>query len=307
MNNIDFTNCQQLMDKAYNGANGSKISILYNNDRYMLKFPPSAARKPTELSYTNSCISEHIGSYIFNSVGVAAQQTLLGTYRINGKEKVVCACKDFSDKDNVFFDFASIKNTIIDSVHNGTGTELEDIIETIEKQSFVEPQYLLNWFWHVFVVDALIGNFDRHNGNWGFLINSELHSSTIAPIFDCGSSLLPQADESTMRRIIANQDEMNARVYNFPTSAIKLNNTKINYYDFLSACQIKEVKTALQEIVPKINLNEIKSFITSIQLISSLQKEFFNSYLEARYNKILLPAYQNCEINTEELDNDLEL
>ena len=24
-------------------------------------------------------------------------------------------------------------------------------------------------FWDIYVVDALIGNFDRHGGNWGFL------------------------------------------------------------------------------------------------------------------------------------------
>lgn len=30
----------------------------------MLKFPPSGNGKPTELSYTNSCVSEHIASSI---------------------------------------------------------------------------------------------------------------------------------------------------------------------------------------------------------------------------------------------------
>ena len=49
-------------------------------------------------------------------------------------------------------------------------TELSDILETIEKQQFVEPGRLLEYFWDVFAIDALLGNFDRHNGNWGFLI-----------------------------------------------------------------------------------------------------------------------------------------
>lgn len=64
MNAIDFTNCKRLPGKAYNGANGKKIAVEYCGKEYMLKFPPSAERKPTELSYTNSCISEHIGSSI---------------------------------------------------------------------------------------------------------------------------------------------------------------------------------------------------------------------------------------------------
>ena len=57
----DFTNCPIVPGRAYNGANGSKIAVEYNGEIYMLKFPPSGERKPTKLSYTNSCISEHLG------------------------------------------------------------------------------------------------------------------------------------------------------------------------------------------------------------------------------------------------------
>ena len=168
MNAIDFTNCKRLPGKAYNGANGKKIAVEYGGKEYMLKFPPSAERKPTELSYTNSCISEHIGSSIFNMLGIEAQETLLGTYLVNGKVKIVCACEDFISDGSILYDFCSIKNTIIDSEHNGSGTELADVLESIEKQEFVNSKALLEQFWNVFVIDALLGNFDRHNGNWGF-------------------------------------------------------------------------------------------------------------------------------------------
>lgn len=166
---IDFTNCKKILGRAYNGANGKKIAVEYNGREYMLKFPPSGAAKPTELSYTNSCISEHIASSIFNMVGIKAQETLLGTYEVSGKVKVVCACRDFTEKGYRLFDFCSIKNTILDSESGGSGTELADIMDTIEKQQYVEPSLLMQHFFNVFVVDALLGNFDRHNGNWGFL------------------------------------------------------------------------------------------------------------------------------------------
>ena len=150
------------------------------------------------LHSANSCFSEHIASSIFNMLGISAQETMLGTFEVNGKEKIVCACKDFAVEGKVLYDFCSIKNTVIDSEHNGSGTELSDILETIEKQQFVEPTLLLEHFWNVFVVDALLGNFDRHNGNWGFLYNNETQKSEVAPVFDCGSCLLPQADEKVM-------------------------------------------------------------------------------------------------------------
>ena len=59
---IDFTSCRLIPGRAYNGANGKKIAVEYNGTLYMLKFPPSGRNKPTELSYTNSCFSEHIAS-----------------------------------------------------------------------------------------------------------------------------------------------------------------------------------------------------------------------------------------------------
>ena len=35
---IDFSNCTRLNTKLYGGSNGSKIGILYNNQKYLLKF-----------------------------------------------------------------------------------------------------------------------------------------------------------------------------------------------------------------------------------------------------------------------------
>lgn len=289
-NKIDFTNCKRIIGRAYNGANGKKIAVEYEDERYMLKFPPSGNKKPTELSYTNSSISEHIASSIFNMIGVKAQETLLGTFNVNDKVKIVCACKDFTDKNKTLYDFCSIKNTVIDSEHNGTGTELADVLETIEKQQFVNPKELLEHFWNVFVIDALLGNFDRHNGNWGFLFNEETQTAEIAPVFDCGSCLLPQADEKIMKAVLENEDELNARIFQFPTSAIKLNDKKINYYDFISSTENKDCNNAILRILPKVDIKKINSFIDDTPYISDLQKEFYKTYIKARYEKVLLPT-----------------
>ena len=162
---IDFTNCRIVPGRAYNGANGSKIAVEYEGIVYMLKFPPSGEGKPTELSYTNSCFSEHIASSIFGMLGIRAQETILGTYSVREKTKIVCACRDFTVGGKRLFDFCSIKNTVLDSDSNGSGTELDDIMDTIEKQQYVSSPVLRRHFWDMFIVDALLGNFDRHNGN----------------------------------------------------------------------------------------------------------------------------------------------
>ena len=113
----DFTNCKRLLGNAYAGANGKKIGIEFQGEQYMLKFPPSGMTKRTELSYTNSCFTEHIASTVFNMVGINAQKTILGTYDVGGKTKIVCACKTCRLNTLII---GSIKSAVTDIFHNGT-------------------------------------------------------------------------------------------------------------------------------------------------------------------------------------------
>lgn len=146
----------------------------------------------------------------------------------------------------------------------------------------------------MFIVDALLGNFDRHNGNWGFLYNEATDETEIAPVYDCGSCLLPQADEKIMQKVLRDDAELHARVYQFPTSAVKLNGRKINYYDLLLKTADKDCIAALKRIVPQIDMRNIEDFIAQTPVISDLQKEFYTHYLNARYDLLILPAWKRA-------------
>lgn len=272
--------------KSYGGANGNKLSIIIDNEIYMLKLP-QRAQKNENLSYANSSISEYIGSHIYNLLGINAQETLLGYYNHNNVERISVACKDFENNGYVLKDFASVKNQIIDSTSNGYGTELNDILQTIENQQIIDPVELSNHFWDMFVIDALIGNWDRHNGNWGFLYNQETDDIKIAPIYDCGSCLFPQLDEKSISEILKNKQKMNARVYDFPTSAIMNNGKRINYHDFISSHNYKECDQALKRISKKINLSEINELIDSIDILSDNHKQFLKQILKLRKELII--------------------
>lgn len=287
---IDFTN-MPTRKKAYGGANGGKIAIVYKGEQYMLKFPPHPKRNK-EMSYANSCISEYLGSHIFDIVGIPVQETILGTYRVNGKEKVVVACKDFTSYDTVIQDFASLKNTLVDSGHSGYGTELSEILEAIEEQSSVDPFELKRRFWDMFIVDALIGNWDRHNGNWGFLYNSRTDEISIAPVYDCGSCLYPQADESVMKMTLEDPAEMDFRVFEIPLSGIRQNGEKIRYFDFISSLKNKDCNAALKRVMPKIDMDRINYLVDETPYISNLQKIFYKRMLAERKEKILDKSLQ---------------
>ena len=282
---IDFTD-MPTRKKAYAGANGSKIAVLYEGEQYMLKFPPHPKRNQG-MSYMHSCISEYLGSHIFDLVGIPVQQTLLGTYRVRGKEQIVVACKDFTTHETVLQDFASLKNTLIDSGHSGYGTELSEITEAIEEQRFVDPSALKMFFWDMFIVDALIGNWDRHNGNWGFLYNSRTDEVSIAPVYDCGSCLYPQADDSIMEKTLSDPAEMDFRIFEIPLSGLRLNGEKIRYYDFISSLQNKDCNAALRRIVPCIDGKSLAALVNETPYISDLQKRFYRTMLFARKERIL--------------------
>lgn len=279
--------------KGYGGANGQKVALNIDNEIYMLKFPPIAT-KNNQISYTNSNISEHIGSTIFNILGIKAQITSLHTATVKGKEKLVVACKDFTQDGSSLYEFSKIKNGCIDSSKNGAGTELSEILDAISEQSFIDSAILTDFFWDMFIVDAYLGNFDRHNGNWGLLVKNNLVS--IAPVYDCGSCLFPQMDEETMKHVMNSQQEFNTRIYNYPTSQVKYHDRKINYYEFLNNTTDFNVLKSIKKIAEMIQLNEkkINDFIQNEKLINPLQKEFYCKMLNQRNNLIIQPAYKRA-------------
>lgn len=282
---MDFTHLPQ-RKKAYAGANGSKISVIYEGEQYMLKFPPTPT-KNKDMSYSNSCFSEYLGCQIYEIIGIPVQKTMLGTFTVNGKEKIVVACRDFTSPGIVLQDFASLKNQMIDSERNGYGTELSDILQTFQGQTAIDMQELSERFWNMFIVDAFIGNWDRHNGNWGFLYNTVTDEVKLAPVYDCGSCLYPQADEGIMESVLADQKERDFRIFEIPLSAIMENGKKIKYFDFISSLKNEDCNLALQRIVPRIDMGRIRSMVEETPFISDLQKRFYLTMLAGRKEQIL--------------------
>lgn len=286
---IDFTTLPKC-NKAYSGGTGEKNSILYQNEPYMLKFP-STVNTEGKVSYNNTCITEYIGSNIFSMLGLDAQETILGTFEENGQKIAVIACKDFTSSNIVLFDFASLKNRVLPSPDNGHSMQLQDILRAIETQGYISKDILREHFWNMFIVDAFIGNFDRHNGNWGFLYNNQTDEMTIAPIYDCAKCLNPNANEARMKSIMEREGGFAARGYIFPTSAIECDGEKLNYFDFISSLENLDCNKALEKIAKRIDMNEIEKMIEKIPCISIIQKQFYINMLRWRKACIIDYSY----------------
>ena len=284
---IDFSSCEINKFKAYGGANGNKINIRYNETGYMLKFPPIPNRNKV-MSYTNGCVSEYLACHIFEALGIKTQETLLGTFTDKrGKEKIVVACADFTEGGKKLIEFAQLKNTCINSEQNGYGTELSSILEAIEEQSLLPSDKLWNFFWDMFIADALLGNFDRHNGNWGILVDEQNQTAEIAPVYDCGSCLYPQLAVEDMKSVLENKEEINKRIFVFPSSVIEENGKKISYFEFISSLKNEECNAALKRIYERIDMEQLNKIVEETPALLPEQRDFYKIMLWERKEKIL--------------------
>lgn len=273
---IDFTNAIE----EFNNYKGSekKKTLIYKDKKYLVKFPDPVREKNKNISYINNAFSEYIGSNIFKIIGFKTQNTVLGKYEYNGKEKIVCACEDFTDDENVLYEFENL--ALSTNPDKKIETELNDIIEVIEESKMINNKETREKFWDMFIIDSLIGNTDRHNGNWGFLLNKNTGKAEFSPIYDCGSCLNPMLEDEEIEKI--NETELKNLAINC-YSCLKENGKKINYIIYIKHAKNEECNNAIKRLLTNINMNEIKKFIDSIECISNIRKEFYKKIIEQRY------------------------
>lgn len=167
-------------------------------------------------------------------------------------------------------------------------TELADILSVIEECKLLNSEEIKIKFWDMFIVDAIIGNTDRHNGNWGFLLNNTTKEITFSPIYDCGSCLNPILEDSDIEKL--NDTELKNLAINC-YSCIKENGKKINYITYIKSCKNKDVNEAICRNFKKINIEKIMNFIDNVSCLSEIRKNFYKNIVKIRY-EILKETYE---------------
>lgn len=282
---IDFSKAAEELN-SYKGSEKKK-TLIYNNKKYLVKFPDPIREKNKNISYINNAFSEYIGSNIFKIVGFETQNTLLGTYTYNERQKIVCACEDFTDANHLLYEFENLALSI--NTDKKIQTELSDImgvIDEIENLTQIHLKIIDNIkekFWDMFIIDSLIGNTDRHNGNWGLLVNARSNEAKFAPIYDCGSCLNPMLEDNEIAKI--NESELKNLAINC-YSCIKENDKRINYMSYIRAMKNQECNNAINRVFQLIDLNKIINFIDEIPCISNIRKTFYKNIISYRYENL---------------------
>ena len=282
---IDFSEYEN--NGKYYGGSERKEGIEIDGEDYMIKY-----QKQTAFGKRNNHISEFLGSHIFELCGYQVHKTYLG-YR-DGEQ--VVACKDFNVKGVQFVPFNDVGESTLDQDKETYQYDYEDIMQMlIDNSKLTNVQETIDMFWQIYVMDALLGNFDRHGANWGFV--KENNRYTLAPVFDNGSCLFPNlVDEAEMIGIIESKEETDKRIYKFPTSQVKLNGKKSSYFEVINSLQFEECNEALRNVMKRIDLEKILQLVDETPLITEVQKTFYKHMIGARYESILRYSFEKLKL-----------
>lgn len=307
----DFNNIKQNV-LSYGGHAGKKLGIDFNGERWFLKFPKSTKnfKGNIDISYSTSPLSEYIGSHIYELIGIPVHQTLLGVK----DGKVVVACKDFRKNGNIqLLDFDSIINIYdsdleeklenLSSSSSQYEIDLDEVIIVMENNPrFLELPELKNRFWDMFIVDALIGNNDRNNGNWGILVDSLTEKLELAPVYDNGASFSNNSSDNKIIKILTNEESFKMSAYESRNCAFYKNEKRINPLDYITEMKNQDCNKALLRLFPKISIESIFNMIQEIpeeydgiQIVSKVRKEYYCKCVEYRFKRCFEPTYKLLE------------
>lgn len=303
----DFNNVE-VNNLVYGGRSGQKLGIVLNDENWFLKFPKSTKNfeKQVNMSYSTSPLSEYIGSHIYKSINIPVHETKLGIK----DGRVVVACKDFRKNINTvrFDDYNAINNLYVSgleeklSSYSSSSARMVDIdgvmIVMDNNPRFLEHPELKERFWDMFIIDALIGNNDRNNGNWGMLVDSITNKMSVAPVFDNGASFACNNDDERLKLILLDENRFNQSAYESRICTFSTGEKLINPLKYIESLDNTDCNKALIRIIPRINIEKIKKIINEIpnefngiKIISDIRKEFYCKYIEYAYEKSLYPSY----------------
>ena len=200
----------------YGGQAGDKEGITIDGEYWIVKYPKSTKGMRGDIeSYTTAPLSEYIGSNIYQIIGIDTHSTILGIR--NGK--LVVACKDFCKVEGSLREVRTLKNIYnselsekldesLSSTSSSHSIDLEDILIHLKYNPVLQKVTGIQMrFWEQILVDCLINNNDRNNGNWGILYEDGRYR--LAPVFDNGGAFSNKTTDEKLLNLL-NDNNLNA-------------------------------------------------------------------------------------------------
>ncbi len=298
----------------YGGRGGDKDGIVFQGANWIVKYPKTTKGMsvPDDLKYTTSPLSEYIGSHIYQILGFDTHETILG-YR---NHKIVVALKDFLSDSERLAEIRSVKNAAnkdladvlrveLPSSETGDLVDLDVLFLHMDHNSVLSSvPGVKERFWEMVVVDALIDNNDRNNGNWGIILGEDRR---LAPIYDNGNSFNNKTSESQIIKYLEESNEQivtravggrTSFVYNGKTLSVKR----------MLSLGVPELNSAIVRLTPLIRkmlpdiyqmIDDIPENYHGLTVIESARKYYYKLVLDIRHSYLFEPLYQSLVVKQE--------
>lgn len=256
----DFSNFK-ICDEYDLGGVTPKLVVSDNKNNYLLKFG-----KEKENIVLKDYLSEFIACKIAKILQYDVQEVELGYY--NNKECV--AIKIFPYDIITFTGF-------------GSSTDDEDFIYDLDMLltlPFNKDKFELNelefrqYVWRIFVLDMFLGNFDRHENNWGFYKENEIYKT--AALYDMGASFYPKLIDNCDSYI--NNKELEHLIMFNTRSSILYQGKKKNYFELLQI--YKNDKILQGELKLLLSKVQKSSFQGPLQTLNSFGYQNYAKFIQ---------------------------
>lgn len=270
--------------KTYDG-NTVKFGITYKGIDYIVK-------PPKNKDY--SMYSEDVASRFMRGLGYNAHETLLVK---DTKRGDVVLLKDFVRRGESLRSYKSTGQSSEDTNVSDKSYTYDDIVYMINKHTKISDEHkkqALEQFWDMYMLDAILGNRDRHHGNWGYICKGNEYR--ITKIYDNGASLFPNVNNKMNEYRKDRKNFLFERCEKFPASLLMIydekekRNKRTNYYEYIGNYKkYKEMEIAYNKI-KNIGLKKIYDTIKAAsnnELIPELLRKFYIDIVCIRYMHII--------------------
>ena len=275
---IDGTRFKEITNRPTKGARVKKLlDDTYLQRLVFLKYCAvdrnNERRKSTELA------SEKIACEIAKVIGYRCADIDLA----KDQDRELCVLNySFLKPDESLIEFASeasISQNGSDRKEKYTIQGIKRILDTVDEKLYSE-------FIGLQVFDALIGESDRHEENWGYIRTNERSDIILAPFYDNGDSLMHNINDIQIEEYTNNEASFLKYINKSKTKILDNNGHKIKHFqliDYLITENPPFLKEELQRT--KILTNDIiKGIIYEIpdEYLPQSHKEILQRYISIR-------------------------
>jgi HipA-like C-terminal domain len=166
--------------------------------------------------------------------------------------------------------------------------------QALTKAFPIQAKDFLDSFVRLLILDALLGNNDRHHYNWGVITHiKNKYPPRFSPIYDTARGLFWSTPEQNIKIWLSNEQQLKIQLEKYSEGAKPLTgwdeNSNINHFQLLEFIfQDGRYKSIFDELVQFSHLEKINRLIDNefMFLMSSKRRELIKAYLHLRFKRI---------------------